>query len=130
MLFKKKIIAYCKFGFIGVASNLISFSLFTILISFHYKIETSAATGMAAGVINTYTMSRLFLKEKVIRHSISRLILFLSYYTVSILLTSKSIDKITEIYKISHNVSWIFCVFIASIFNFVFVNEVALKNKK
>jgi len=130
MSFKKKIMAYCKFGLIGVISNLISFSIFTILILFNFNLKVSAATGMVGGVINTYTLSRFFLKEKIITHSYSRLILFLLYYTLSILITSKSIEYLTVINKINHNVSWVLCVFIASIFNFFFVNEVGLHSKK
>lgn len=130
MSFKKKLIAYCKFGFIGVISNLISFFIFTVLILFNFNLKVSAATGMVCGVINTYTMSRFFLKEKIVTHSLSRLISFLIYYSISILITSNSIEHLTVISKINHNVSWVFCVFIASIFNFIFVNEVGLHGKK
>jgi len=110
---KKCINQYVAFVVIGSISNIISFVIFNISIFSNLSINFSAALGMSAGVINTYTMSRLFLKEKAIDHSNRTMLLFLIYYAFAIFVTSNSVEHITRISSIGHNLSWLLCTIVA-----------------
>ena len=129
IIIKKRINQYVTFIVIGIISNIISFAIFNISILTNRSINFSAALGMLAGVINTYTMSRLFLKEKAIDHSNLTMILFLVYYAFAIFLTSNSVEYITKISSIGHNLSWLLCTIVASFFNFIFVSKIGLRTK-
>jgi hypothetical protein len=121
---------YIRFIFIGILSNIISYILFTLLISLKFNIDISASCGMVAGVFNTYILSRLYLNKSAVVHSNIRMLIFFSYYSVAIFLTSFSIEWLTLIKKIDHNFSWLICTVIASFINFVFVSKIALYIKR
>ena len=92
------------------------------------NIKIAAATGMVAGVVNTYTLGRLFIKEKKVYHSNKRLTLFGVYYALMIFITSYSIEIMNKIWIFHHYVVWFICTVIAAFFNFLFLSYVALRD--
>ena len=113
---------------IGIISNVISFIIYLLFLMASVNITVSAATGMIAGVLNTYTLGRMFIKERRIDHSNKRLTLFVVYYVLMILLTSHSIELITNLGLIHHYAVWLVCNAIAACCNFLFLSYVALRN--
>jgi len=95
-----------------------------------FNINLSASFGMIAGVLNTYYLSRLYLKEKVVRHSILRMLNFILYYAIAIYLTSNLIEWLIVKTGIDQNISWIICTIVASFCNFIFVSKISLHTKQ
>lgn len=112
---------YFKYILIGILSNIISFVIFYIFVNVGIQTAISSGIGMIAGILNTYTMSRLYLNSKPTKHTILKLIIFFSYYGIAIYITSTSIEALAKAGFTSLNVSWIVCNLIASLVNFVFI---------
>lgn len=121
---------YIKFIAIGILSNIVSYILFTIFLWLTFSIDLSAAFGMIAGVVNTYLLSRLYLNERVVKHSNIKMLVFFLYYAIAIFLTSNSIEWMTVAINVNHNISWLICTIVASFFNFIFVSKIALHLKQ
>ena len=92
-----------------------------------FEIDFSAIFGMLVGIINTYILSRLYIKENIVSHSNKRLFFFIIYYILAIYVTSQSIEILGSLDQIGYNLSWLLCTLIASICNFIFLSFIVLK---
>jgi putative flippase GtrA len=116
-----------KYLIIGVLSNVISFSIFKLFIYLGFVIDISAAIGMILGTLNTYTLGRKFIKDYSINHSNKMAAVFIIYYAFAIYITSSSIELLGSTKYINHNFAWLICNITASLCNFIFLNNIALK---
>jgi putative flippase GtrA len=119
---------YVRYLIIGVLSNVLSFAIFSACSYLAIRIDVSASIGMTFGILNTYTLGRMFLKEKPVKHSHKTAIIVGTYYFIAILITSRSIELLGSTQLLSYNFSWLSCTIVASIVNFIFLNNYALKN--
>jgi len=120
---------YMKYIFIGILSNIVSFLIFKICNYLGIKIDFSAAIGMVFGTLNTYTLGRKFIKEDTINHSNKMATIFIFYYVCSIYITSNSIELLGSTKYINYNFAWLICTILASIFNFIFLKNIAFKSR-
>ena len=119
---------YFRYLIIGILSNVISYILFKILVYFGFTIGIASAFGMILGIINTYTLSRFYMKEAKVDHSNKRLALFGTYYAVMVVLTSSFIQFISHFSVIGENLGWLIGTIGASVCNFLFLSFISLKN--
>ena len=118
-----------KYLIIGVFSNVISFVIFKVFNYIGVSIDLSAAIGMIIGTLNTYTLGRKFIKDDSINHSNKMASIFIIYYACAIYITSNSIELLGSTKYINDNFAWLICTVSASICNFFFLNNIALKLK-
>ncbi len=120
---------YIKYLIIGVLSNIISFVIFKVLNYISVSIDLSAAIGMIIGTLNTYTLGRKFIKDYSINHSNKMATVFIVYYACAIYITSNSIELLESTKYVNDDFAWLICTISASVCNFFFLNNVALKLK-
>ena len=113
-----------KFFCVGLISNLISFLTYIILINnFNLSIFFSAITGQILGLISNYFLnSRLVFRKRL---DFKFKMVFLIYYLSAIYLVGKAIEILSNIFD--YRISWLLCVVVATISNFIFLKFVAFK---
>ena len=121
---------YFKYLIIGIISNIYSFIIFIIISFLGFPINISSSLGMLVGILNTYILSRIYLKKVIVPHSNKRLFFFSIYYAIAILITSQAIEILGSYKFLSYNLAWLYCNIIASILNFVFLNFITLATKQ
>lgn len=119
---------YIRYLFIGITSNLISYFFYRLFISIGFMVGLSSAIGMVIGILNTYTLSRFYMKEEKVNHSNKRLALFGTYYAIMVFLTSSFIQFVSQYSMIGENIGWLIGTIGASVCNFLFLSFVSLKN--
>jgi putative flippase GtrA len=125
--FQKISKSYMKYLIIGILSNVISFVIFKIFVYIGFGIDFAAAIGMVFGTLNTYTLGRKFIKDDSINHSNKMAAFFIIYYACAIYITSNTIELLGSTGYINYNFAWLICTIAASICNFIFLNNIALK---
>ena len=113
-----------KFLCVGLISNFISFLTYIILINImKISIFFSAISGQIFGVISNYFLNSRFVFRKKLDFQFK--MVFLIYYLSAIYLVGKLIEVISNI--LDYRISWLLCVVVASIFNFIFLKFVTFK---
>ena len=67
---------YFKYLIIGIISNIYSFIIFKMISFLGFPINISSSLGMLVGILNTYILSRIYLKKVIVPHSNKRLFFF------------------------------------------------------
>ena len=92
-----------------------------------FEVDISAIFGMLIGILNTYILGRIYMKDRVVSHSNKRLFFFIIYYFLAIYVTSQSIEFLGNFEQIGTNISWLICTVLASFCNFIFLSYITLK---
>lgn len=107
-----------RYALVGVGSNLINFLIYQILYRLGIQLFLASLFGYLAGILISYTFSRLWVFGEKIGSSTKRLVSFLLVYSFGGLGMSLLIVASTNIFEFDYRISWIIGALFAVVNNF------------